>query len=238
MRAIILTFLTTAVTLIGVNSDLVAQKVAIKNKRNSVEIYFPVKHFFDGTETNWLLIKPYEVFKVDNQGHVIGIDKKFGLPFTFGLQYNRSLLNSDIIRFSIAEYYMDYGDIHRDKKPGEVITRAYGLFSVGYLYQILRNNHTSLQANAELNYRYGYEMIHIYYPNWFEARWEVLDLSDIGLSAGFRVEQSLPYNFLISGEAKYTRFVYRASKGIDFFGQHKDTTSNTLTIKFGIGYRF
>lgn len=89
-----------------------------------------------------------------------------------------------------------------------------------------------------MNFRLGYETVHIYYPSIWEQRVESLTFKDVGLAVGIRGSYSLPWNFLLAGEASYTRFVYLYDDGVDFFGDHKGPTPNTLTIKLGLGYQF
>ncbi len=240
MKTNTLSLLIFIITLIGTSKDLACQEEIVNNtnsKRNSVELYYNISHFFDGTKTNWIILDYYTGHLIDTTGHVINTFKKYYVPVTVGIQYNRSIKNCSDIRISALYYYRDYG-IYKNSLPGEVIKRSFVVLSLSYLNNLMLNKHLKIQAIGELNYRNGYEIINMYYPSGFETILSRLRLSDIGITAGLRVEHSLPYNFLISGEAKYTRFVYRASKGIDFLGQHKDTTPNTLTIKLGIGYRF
>jgi len=103
----------------------------------------------------------------------------------------------------------------------------------------LHNNKTGIQAIGVLNYRSEYDNIKIddiITPNGdWDTKTGKLPLNDIGLSADIRAAHSLPHHLFLSGETKYTPYVYRGSKGIDFNGGHKKTTPNTFTIKLGIG---
>ena len=208
----------------------------VKEKRNKIEVYYSVCHFFDGTETNWTVLVP-------GTKHIDGpngrnSDKKnvLQLPITFGINYSRTFRNNDRIRLSALHYYFSYNN--ESLQPGDVMNRSYGLYSLGYLHHIFGNKNKRFIAIGELNYRNGSETVHIYFPYRWDNRVESLILSDIGLSAGLRIERNLPLNFILSGEAKYSRFIYCHSEGVDFFGQHKDPTPNTLTLKFGLGYQF
>ncbi|MDX1908361.1 MAG: hypothetical protein SF053_15095 [Bacteroidia bacterium] len=122
--------------------------------------------------------------------------------------------------------------------PGEVLRREYGLVSVGYTYQLLSRYSIRLDALGEVNYRHGFETVYIFQPQWFEIKVESPALRDLGASAGLRISYDLPFHFQLSGEAKYTRFLYLYDEGVDIFGDHKDPTANTLTLKLGLGYRF
>jgi len=128
--------------------------------------------------------------------------------------------------------------INDNRVPGETMRREYGLISAGYLHEILTYRRMRVQALGEVSYRFGSESIHIYYPYPWEARVEGLLLRDWGLSAGLRATYDLPWRFLLSAEARYTRFVYLHDEGVDFFGDHEDPTPHDLTVKIGLGYRF
>ena len=118
------------------------------------------------------------------------------------------------------------------------MSREYWLISAGYLHEILAYRRIHVQALGEASYRSGSEVIHIYYPYYWEARAEGLLLRDWGLSAGLRGTYELPWRFLLSAEAKYTQFVYLYDEGVDFFGDHEDPTHHDLTVKIGLGYGF
>ena len=91
---------------------------------------------------------------------------------------------------------------------------------------------------GELNYRYGGELFHISYVSPYEESSRSVWLKDIGVTGGFRAEQPLPLNLLLSGEVKFTRYIHREDPGITVYDLYKAATPNTLTLKFGLGYQF
>jgi len=96
-----------------------------------------------------------------------------------------------------------------------------------------------LQASAAIDYRHGSEIIYVFNPRPWEALTEGFGLRDWGLSAGLRSTYDLPWRLQLSAAARYTRFVYVAHKGVEILdGTNKGPTPNTLTLKFGLGYRF
>ena len=234
MKSIILT----VVVLYCTTTVSLAQSMSNSSKTNNLELYFPISHFFDETNTNWLLLARHRSnFVYDTNGNLVDYNEKYILPATVGIQFSRKLNTTSKVRISTTLYFRDYG-YDREKERGEVIKRKYALISIGYLYTPIGNSKLKINLIGEINYRMGSETIHIYYPSPFEGKVETINLNNIGCSSGIKVERYLPLNFIVSGEIKYTHYVYRHSDGIDFFGQHKDATPNTLSIKLGLGYQF
>ncbi len=127
--------------------------------------------------------------------------------------------------------------LNDSRVPGETLTREYGLISAGYLHEILAYRRMHVQALGEVSYRAGSEMIFIYSYGW-EAIVESLSLRDWGLTAGLRGTYDLPWRFLLSAEAKYTRFVYLYDEGVSFNIDREVATLHDLTVKIGLGYQF
>ena len=225
------------VLLISIPPASFAQPSKDTTRKNRFEVYLPICHFFDETNTNWGFLVPYRSnYFFNEKGELIKYDEKYGILLTFGLQYSREIPPASQVRLSMLFYLRNYSPDGKEKM-GQVTAREYFLFSVGHLIPITAGNKFLVYALGEVNYRFGFETVHIYYYG-FEDVGEVFDLSDFGLSAGIRFESYLLRNFVAFGEVKYTRFVYLYSDGIDFFERHKDPTPNTLTLKFGVGYRF
>ncbi|MEZ4771836.1 MAG: hypothetical protein R3D00_01560 [Bacteroidia bacterium] len=220
---------------VGLPTTSWGQKQSAARSKNSIEMFFPVSHFFDETTTNWVILAPYKKNVREPDGSYSREDV-YILPPTLGLSYIRLLGLKSSINISGTAYMMQY--INDNRVPGETMRREYGLISAGYLYKVIAHQQISLYSYGAVNYRFGYERIHIYYPYPWEARVEGLLLRDWGLSAGLRATYDLPWHFLLSGEAKYTQFVYLHDEGVDFFGDHEDPTPHDLTVKIGLGYRF
>jgi hypothetical protein len=206
------------------------------SKKNTIEVFYLVNHFFDQTRTNWTVWIPAKGRGVVTpDGRVIKEDIKV-IPPTFGLAYTRKLSQSQSLRLSSSIYFMRY--LNDSRQPGEVTNRQYGLFSLDCLRLLFDYKNWRVEGIGGVSSRLGYETIHIYYPSIWEQRVESLTFKDVGLTLGILGSCRLPWNFLLTGEASYTRFVYLYDDGVDFFGDHKDSTPNTLTIKLSLGYRF
>jgi len=222
---------------VGLPTTSWGQKPSADRQKNTLEVFFPVSHFFDETQTNWGLVSERQSNYYYSNGELVSVDTRKIVPLTFGLQYTLQFSERSGLAISALWYGRNY-NYGRDKQPGEVIERAYGVFSIGYLQKLYSQSKINLYALASLSYRLGDETIHIYYPNGFEGRVESMALKDWGISAGLRATYDLPWRFLLSAEAKYTRFVYLHDEGVDFFGDHEDPTPHDLTVKIGLGYRF
>ncbi len=221
---------------VGLPGILRAQNTSASSKKNSIEVYYLVSHFFDETRTNWTIWIPYKGRSVVTpNGSVVKEDIKI-VPPTLGLAYTRRLNQSQSVRLSTSIYFMEY--LKDAYQPGEVSDREYGLFSLDYIHLLVGHKKWRGEAIGGVNFRLGYETVHIYYPRVWEQRIESLNFQDLGLTAGVRGSCNLPWNFLLAGEASFTRFVYLHDDGVDFFGDHKDPSPNTMTIKFGLGYQF
>ena len=214
------------VALFSATTVVHSQNIKKDQKNNSVEAYFGICHYFDQSETNWTILVPAQRAKAK-------WDKV--IPNHYGLIYSYKIKDSSSIRVSGFLYWMHYSGPY---DTGQIRDRQYYLFSIGYKYQLLNYQKLGINSLFELKYRYGGEIIHIYKPYYWESRVGYLDVNDIGLSVGYKLEYRLPFNFFISNEVTYTRYIYRYSKGIEFFGRIKRSTPNTLTIKLGLGYEF
>ncbi len=225
-------------TLILIRPFATVAQSAMPTKKNTIEVFFPVSHFFDGTNTNWgLWAERRSNYYYDANFNLVSFDQEYKLPATLGIQYLRRITPNSRLSASAQWYGRGY-NYGKDKVSGEVVERIYSTFSVGYLHALYGKHKFHLEALAGINFRNGYETVHIYYPNWFEARSESLEFRDWGLSAGLRAAFDLPWHLVFSIEAKYTRFVFLSDGGVDFFGDHKDPTPNTLTYQIALGYRF
>ncbi len=231
-------FVLSVLVLFGTINDSLAQTISSSNNKNTLELFYVISHFFDGTYTNWFLLAPiHSNYVRDNNNQIIDYDVEYVLPpLTLGIQYTRKYNDRNSARISAMSYLFGYNMDNIER--GEVIRRQYGLYSIGWIHKLLGNDKKTINFIGELNYRNGTESIYIYQPRRFEIRVESLTLKDVGLSTGLKIEQIVPFNFVISIEAIYSRFIYRYSKGVDFFGQHKNSTPNTFTLKLGLGYQF
>ena len=231
----VFTYLAIILLWMGLSTPAWGQTPPTSRQKNTLEVFFPVSHFFDETPTNWAILAPYKENVREPDGSYSREDVWI-LPSTFGLLYTRSVGSRSSISISGTVYVMRY--LNDNRVPGETMRREYGLISSGYLHKVIAHQRISLYCYGAVTYRFGFERIHIYYPFPWEARVESLLLRDWGLSSGLRATYDLPWRFLLSAEAKYTRFVYLHDEGVDFFGDHKGPTPHDLTMKIGLGYRF
>jgi hypothetical protein len=126
-----------------------------------------------------------------------------------------------------------------DRVPGELEERHFYLLSLAYLHPLIKGKRTNLWFLANATYRYGSEMIHLSFPQWYEEKVITRDQADWGGSAGIKYLYKLPYNFTVSTEAKYTRFLYIKHK--PDLAQHpfdKGSNKQFITIQLQVGYRF
>lgn len=234
------TLIFTVVVLLCTTTASFSQIIADKAKRNTIEIYLPISHFFDGTPTNWFLLVPMKesVLHQGSNGPYVTFKEVYKFPHTIGFQYNHRIDNIWGYKISLLGYSMGY-PYGRNKSPGDVIARGYGLLSGGLLHKLIGNDRKRINALAELNFRAGLEDHHVSYPRWFEARVESQELFDTGLSAGLQGQSNLFWNFILTSGIKYTRYVYRYSNGRPAkYPGHKGSSKNTLTFKLGLGYQF
>jgi len=234
------TFILLVVVLISTTTKSFSQIVADTERRNIVEVYLPICHFFDGTPTNWYLLVPMKesVLHQGPNGPYITFNEVQKLPHTIGFQFTHRLDNIWGYKISLLGYSMGY-PYGRDKEPGDATARGYGLLSAGLLHKLIGNDSKRIDALGELNFRAGFEDHHVYYPNWFESRVETQELLDFGVTLGLQGHTRLFWNLVLTGGAKYTRYLYRYSNGKppEFSGD-KGTSKNTLTLKLGLGYQF
>ena len=200
-------------------------------KKNSLEFFFPVCDFLDGSPTNWGILVPGSA------------PSKIGqkvIPRTYGLQFVRILSPKVRMRASLLRYYMEYPD-GVDIKARDVLRRDFGSLSFGYQYQLFKQSSFSLYGLAEATYRLGDESVHITYsiPIRWERLLETIILSDVGVSAGLRVEQNLPCNFFLSMESLFTQFVFLwPSERLASYTPPIKASPHLLTCKVALGYRF
>jgi len=196
-------------------------------KKNSIEAYLGFCHFLDQPLNRWYILVPAP-------SHIVAKGRDQIMPLHIGLNYKRRLTDLTALRFSAFMYYQRY------PSPIELLqihTREYYIFSAGYQYSFVDKNKISLSALLDLNYRIGYEFF--YYSIWgWEADIENIPVSDVGLTAGYKFEYKLPFNFLLFQETSYSRYIFRYSKGVDANGKIIRSSPNTLTIKLGLGYMF
>ncbi len=221
--------------LIGLPTASWSQSSLQIRKKNTIEVYYPVSHFFDETPTNWTILVPYRKRVQEPDGSRSWKDSYMAPP-AIGLSYIRNLSRKASVMISSTGYSMLYYNDNR--VPGETIRREFVLFSAGYLHEVMAYRRVRLQVLGAINHRIGGETVHIYYPFPWEPRVEGLTYKDLGFSMGVRGTYEFSRSFLLSVGMKYTHFVYFHDEGIDFFGDHEDPTPSTLTIKWGLGYRF
>ena len=78
-----------------------------KNKKSTIELFIPISHFFDGTQTNWFLLAA--------RGSSLGSR----MPFSSGLRYGRKISKKGTLRLSALFYGISYPD-NRDRIPEEL----------------------------------------------------------------------------------------------------------------------
>ena len=230
------------VLLISIPAASSAQPSMETHRKNRVEVYFPITHFFDLTHTNWWFVaKARYYFYYTSEGNLAYYDE-ITVPATYGIQYSRELADGSQIRLSVLRYHRDFGTyITKDYPKVVYITRGYWLFSPGYSHPLIRGRHLLMSLLGEINYRMGKEEMLLRAPVLFEGmgtiRGDRVALNDVGASVGARLERVLPFDFLLFGEIKYTRFFYLRSHMLQI-DAYKAPSTHTLTLKFGVGYRF
>jgi len=237
-----LSILAFVVALMGATTASFAQPSMETSRKNLVEVYLPVSHFFDQTPTNWLFryrARFYPLMLSD--GRIVHFDETI-YPATYGIQYGRALSSGGRIRLAVLRYYRHYGGYMTKDYPKVVyITRGYWLFSPGYSHPLIRGRHLLMSLLGEINYRIGKEEMLLRAPVLFEGmgtiRGDRVALNDVGASVGARLERVLPFDFLLFGEIKYTRFFYLRSHMLQI-DAYKAPSTHTLTLTFGVGYRF
>ena len=209
-----------------------------RDRKNQLELFFPICHFFYASKTNWLVFDKDRKIVYEQNGDFAGYKYSLFVPFTFGIKYQREISNKSSISMSALEYFKYYSSYENDMSPGDIYHRHYELYSLGYSHVVKKNDKISFSVLGEASIRYGSETIHIYYPSSWEARVKGLLLKDVGLTLGIRTEFKLPFNFNLSNEIKYMNLVYRHDEGISFFGNFQRASVHTLFIQFGLGYLF
>lgn len=218
-----------------------AQDDSAPKRKNSVEFFLPVSHFFDESLTNWMIFVP----KTKSGPVPYGFDyTKYyaGLPSTFGAAYTRSVGKKSSLCLSATAYAIEYYD--NLFTPGVTLSRAYGLFSVEYLHEILHVRSLRLRAQAlgAVEYRHGNENIHLYYQPLTRPKQPVgerIHYRDWGLTPGIRLSHELSKRFFLAAEVRYSRFLYLHDDGVELpDGGHEGPTPHALTLKYSAGYRF
>lgn len=215
-----------AIILLFISSSYCA---AQKTKKNQFEIFVPICHFFDGSNTNWGLL----VDEKNRNGEIIGKE----LPATVGLQYSRAININHGIRLSAYHYGINYTRPNNAFAVGEVNQRMYTMFIAGYSYRLLSYSSLDILVLADLNYRTGHERITVVPFNFHSGMASAIH-NDLGLSLGTRLQQHLVWGFLLSLEAKYTRMLYLYDSYADYYNLNQKPTTNILTFQLGLGYRF
>jgi hypothetical protein len=203
----------------------VAQQDSIK--KNTIEIFPNICHYFDGTNANW----GYLV--VDEQD-----SNKKRIPQDFGIQFTRNVDESSRLRFSVLMYYMGY-PYGRNNKPGDIVERQQTIFAAAYLRNIFRYKKFQADALGELNFRYGYELQHVYYYSFWESVVKHTNNRDVGATAGIKFNQKLFWNFNVFTEGSFTYFIYRYDKGNGgTYPVDVGASKQMMTLKAGLGYSF
>lgn|GEM_PF-4239217 len=209
------------------------------NHKNEIEVHYSICHFFDESKTNWLVFDKKRVgFIYDSNGNYIGDKFRVYVPPSYGISFNRNLGKNNKIGISYFKCGRLYPDYNQSKKSGDVIHRLFSVYALKFYQNLIIKNNNRLLIDFSINYKYGSELIHIYYPNKWEDIVENLILKDLGISTGLRNELKLPYNFYFIGEIEYMYFINRFDKGISFFDMFKRATKHTLLINLGISFRF
>ena len=209
------------------------QKLDSAINRNSVEIYFPVKHFFDGSSTNWSILVPAKKYSKNPPEEI------YLFPFTFGIKYSRLFENMAGVNISFTAYNMIYYELEVNSKiPGEIVNREFGLVTINYCHPIVIDKRLLIWSKAGVDFRYGNETFHISYPTSFEQIVDGHDIADLGSSIGLKIAKPLIWNIQIGTEISYTRYLYRRDKGNPNYPFDNGTSPNLLTIQLNMGYRF
>ncbi len=160
------------------------------------------------------------------------------MNLAFGLEYARQLdeKNGLILSTTICNINNWYGTYPR--QAGDINFRVAYFFESCYQRQLLHNRHNSLSGIAGVNFRIGEENTLISRTS-YEVNSYSYNLRDVGITAGARGTKDLISNFVISGELKFTQYIYRhalhQAQVLEFPNR---PTRNMLTLQFGLGYRF
>ncbi len=203
-------------------------QAAKKTKKNMFEVFVPICHFFDGSNTNWLLL----VEEKDRSGNHIGKE----VPATVGLQYSRAINQNHGLRASVYHFGINYTRPNNNYAIGEVTQRMYTMFSMGYSYRLVSYSKLDVLALLDLNYRSGHERIFVVANT--DTGIETAIHKDFGATLGTRLQQHLIWGFMLSLEAKYSRILYFHDSFPAYYNLGKKPTSNIFTLQIGLGYRF
>ena len=193
-----------------------------KQRHNTISILLSSHDFFDGSP---IVQRP--------TSGTIG-----WMNLAFGVEYARQLdeKNGLIISSTICNINNLYGPYPR--RTGDLNFRVAYFIESCYQRQLLRNRHNSLAAIAGVNFRIGDENILLSRP-FNDVNSYSYALRDVGITAGARATKDLISNFVITGELKFTQYIYRHAKHQPLVVEFPNRpTSNMLTLQLGIGYRF
>lgn len=211
-----------AIGLMLLCTTIYAQQKEDRARNNMIGITFSLREFFDGSP---IVQHPYP-------GTLRWMNLGFGLEYDRRLGTRHGLLLSTTLNGN-SYWYSPYPE-----KPGDIFFRV-GFYIDGcYQYFWLRSQKSSLSALAGLNFRLGHEAVMIYRFS-SEVTSSLYELRDFGVSAGLRGTTKLIGPLAVSGEMKFTQYIYRyaAHQNLNIPYPNRPT-SNVLALLVGLGYRF
>ncbi len=214
--------------LLCIASKNIAQEMSEKKeKRNIIEGYIPIIHFFDDHKTNWTYAFPT----------VFGIYK----PITFGFSYNRfNKKNTSGFSASFAHYLIVWWSSYKfSGQQGEIYLRGFNIYTVGYQHHLIEYYGMNFWAHGNLILRKGGGN----FITWGYRGGDRRKLFDPGISAGIRATKFLPLNFTLTFESYFTQVLYRVDQGPTLkkpsnYYFNNGAARNMLHLNYKLGYRF
>ena len=212
--------------ILGIVNKLYAQDTLLhkvpKPKKNAFEVHALLHDFFDRNP----------IVQTKSIGAIGWTNLSYGLGYTRHWKAHG-------IEATARAFHIQYYEVLRGPKPPGWVYGRYGyIFELLYTYRFAEIKRMEFRALLGANFRYGDEHQVVSYGP-LDILPEFYELRDPGITGGLRGVQLLPWNFQVSGELKYTFYVYRHTKPRDYMRQYTDgTTRHMLTMQLGIGYRF
>lgn len=191
--------------------------IAPQAKQNSISLLVSMHDYFDGNA----------VFERVTRYPVLGLE--------YARQINHNWGFTIATRFCIRDYeYTSPRFFH----VGSIRFRAALFTEANLIRRMYSYKGFGIYATAGLNYRYGEEVVNQGRNFGGEPISEIYYLRDPGIRAGLRLQQALPWNFLVASELAFTQYIWRYLKEWPYAQEGKLSTRNMLTMQIGLGYRF
>lgn len=192
-----------------------------RKKKNAIGLTVGLNEFFDGNPL-W-------------QARFPGTMRWVNL--TYGLEYDRKL--NDRHGFVAASKVTVIHYFSSDLEYGQTSSRSNLTFEAYYQRKLWASRTSSLIAFLGANFRWGSETVHLYS---FGTEPILLDydLKDPGLLAGLRGTKEIFWNLMVSGELRFTEYVYRYAAHQWHYPDEfpNRPTRHLLSLQLGLAYRF